>query len=494
MTFPFHDDRKRHRGAASSNEDAFDSDSNHHAPDHRSTQAERKRELERNRRHVINVRFAELDAQLQRTTPRPDGKSFVEPPPSVDACKLAPVTGRRIDKEAVLKEAIQRLALKENEVNAAAIRVDAMSTEIHNLRAEKVELREDKTYLRGELETMRAEVKRLRADNLHLMHVISKISTVKIGATSLSANPASESVPNGKSLQDPAIKPVPGVPASHVVTVPVSPSLVRALVPTSSPVVNQTSLPTRQQTVAPVPATNDSPQSLSPAVIADHQSSNAPVKPADMTIIPSNEPLLPHDVFSFQSADEIADLFANFTPANPYFDDPANYNPITNDFHARSVPLSQSQPSPEMTRAATIAATTIAARSHGPNQQSAPTADMPNALSDAAPAPMVISMPPETCPNPAAFQPPAVNAQSLHHSHIPVSHTMLAPSPPAGEVNAVREANPLTNDTNHPRSPAAKNKRDRRVSDVACCVWLPHIWFGVRSTYILRHSYTIWDV
>lgn len=129
----------------------------------RPCQAVRKRELERNRRNLINVRFSELDTELQRR--------------SCDPASTA--KSKRIDKEAVLKEACQKLSQQRKDLDSATERVTTMSAEIDNLRAEKVELRADKAYLRTELEEARSEVQRLRADNIHLWQSLQKASALK---------------------------------------------------------------------------------------------------------------------------------------------------------------------------------------------------------------------------------------------------------------------------------------------------------------------------
>lgn len=123
--------------------------------------AERKRELERNRRNLVHVRFAELEAELGRGGDEGKGR------------------GKRIDKEAVLKEAAQTLAARRKESALMADRLRAMTAEIDNLRAEKVELRADKAYLRAELETVRGDVQRLRSDNINLWQVLQKKGYIK---------------------------------------------------------------------------------------------------------------------------------------------------------------------------------------------------------------------------------------------------------------------------------------------------------------------------
>ncbi|CDF40818.1 unnamed protein product [Chondrus crispus] len=161
-------DRKRQRSPGPSSEDE-----GHRL---RPSQAERKRELERNRRNLVNVRFAELEAKLHLMTPRPDasGRLVLPADPPVP-----PPRGKRIDKEAVLKEAAHRLAAQSKDLASLGDRVSAINKEIDNLRAEKVELRADKAYLRTELDTVREEVKRLRTDNIMLWQALKKASSLK---------------------------------------------------------------------------------------------------------------------------------------------------------------------------------------------------------------------------------------------------------------------------------------------------------------------------
>lgn len=140
-------------------------------------QAERKRELERNRRNLVNVRFAELEAELHRTAARPDASGRLIIPADPDP--PAPTKGKRIDKEAVLKDAAHRLAMQRKDLAVMSDRMGGMSKEIDNLRAEKVELRSDKAYLRSELDTVRDEVRRLRTDNINLWEALKKASSIK---------------------------------------------------------------------------------------------------------------------------------------------------------------------------------------------------------------------------------------------------------------------------------------------------------------------------
>lgn len=123
--------------------------------------AERKRELERNRRNLVNVRFAELEAQLARL-------------PSAPARVY-----RRIDKEVVLKDAAQALASQQRELELATARVASMRAEIDTLRSEKLELRHDKAYLHKEVASARSENSALAADNLKLWQALRKSGALK---------------------------------------------------------------------------------------------------------------------------------------------------------------------------------------------------------------------------------------------------------------------------------------------------------------------------
>lgn len=164
-------DRKRQRASAAVSSDE-DSDAERLNTDSRPCQAERKRELERNRRNLINVRFSELDIELRRSAPILDATSA--PLTEVPAAKV-----KRIDKEAVLKEATQRLSLQRKELERAMERAKATMVEMENLRAEKVELRNDKSYLRSELSTVRGDIQRLRTDNLNLWQAVKKSTMLK---------------------------------------------------------------------------------------------------------------------------------------------------------------------------------------------------------------------------------------------------------------------------------------------------------------------------
>lgn len=123
--------------------------------------AERKRELERNRRNLVNNRFAELENQLARLPGAPKR------------------VYRRIDKEVVLKDATQALAAQQRDLELANSRLTTMTSEVGTLRSEKLELRRDKTFLHKELDASRNENMSLAADNKMLWEALCKVGAVK---------------------------------------------------------------------------------------------------------------------------------------------------------------------------------------------------------------------------------------------------------------------------------------------------------------------------
>lgn len=466
-------DRKRHRCQGSSNEDGNDSDVIPHSAGHKSSQAERKRELERNRRHVINVRFAELDAELRRSAPRADGQQPNEEDAS-DNSKMAPVKGRRIDKEAVLKEAIQRLALKDNDVKVLTTRVESMATEIHNLRAEKVELREDKTYLRGELETLRAETKRLRAHNVQLLHTIGKMSAMKLSSSPIVANQTMETFHHGKPPSGNSVKPVCEPSSALPVTMPASSSVVCTLPGTSSNPIPQLPAVNREDVISPVTG-NRSPEQLQSAITDQHPRETVP-KSSDIATAPASESILSQDVFSFQTADDFNDLFANFSPSAVFFDDTPPSNAVGNEFQGRSMssaqslmqPLMQphSSPSPELTRAATIAAATIAARAQNSSQHHALPTGIGSTTNGGEANPMVVSLSGERASNPSAFH-ASVNAQAEGPGRPSIPSSGSPSFPGSGSMTPGGQNILTSNGNNNP--PLTTSSRPN-ISDVAYCV------------------------
>lgn len=177
-------DRKRGRTfLPTEDDDSHHSEDDHFHPcldDHppRPCQAERKRELERNRRNLVSTRFIQLEKELRFSAPRVHSSPCLNGAPHTETLSV-PSKGKRIDKEAVLKEATNRLAVQRRDLEAASARMASMSMEIDNLRAEKVELRSDKTYLRDELETVRKEVQRLREDNINLWQAFRRAFAFK---------------------------------------------------------------------------------------------------------------------------------------------------------------------------------------------------------------------------------------------------------------------------------------------------------------------------
>jgi hypothetical protein len=128
--------------------------------------AARKRELERQRRNLVSTRFLELDRVLSL-----DGAATGKDP--------LPQQTRRLDKEAILKDAAARITTQASDLRTAQERLAFMSNEVENLRAEKVELRADKTYLHSELTAIRSEVHRLRADNILLWQSMRRSGGLK---------------------------------------------------------------------------------------------------------------------------------------------------------------------------------------------------------------------------------------------------------------------------------------------------------------------------
>lgn len=265
-------DKKRQRASATALSSDDDSDCDRLNTDSRPCQAERKRELERNRRNLINVRFSELDCELRRSAPPldPTSASLTE---AAAASKV-----KRIDKEAVLKEATQRIALQRKEVAAAMERAASMMAEIDNLRAEKVELRGDKAYLRSELDTVRRDVQRLRSDNLNLWQAVHKSSSIKNQLTSNLVKLPSDLFSRSKlGIADP-----PASPAAAAANAPTC-SMTAAAIAAS------VALPTAAQT-------------LSTAMPDPHD---------PIAMLAADNPYL-----IYQSSEDIGDLFATYVPGS----------------------------------------------------------------------------------------------------------------------------------------------------------------------------------
>lgn len=235
----------------------------------RPAQAERKRELERNRRNLVNVRFSELEAELRRCAPHVDTLS--QPTKACAAPK-----SKRIDKEAVLKEAAQRLAVQRTEIAAITERLGNMTAEIDNLRAEKVELRSEKAYLRDELQTVRGDVQRLRSDNINLWQAVKKQSSVKSMLAADVAKLPAELFCRPKPQEQLPLVPIDtGIHSTHVESA--------AHLPRTSSVMTHQVPPT-------APNNTD----------ADH---------ANRTINSDN-------FLVYQSAEELGELFANYIPGS----------------------------------------------------------------------------------------------------------------------------------------------------------------------------------
>jgi Helix-loop-helix DNA-binding domain len=146
--------------------DSYPGDEGDHTADNASScPITRKRELERQRRNLVNMRFAELDRALV-TSPVTNAPSVSHP-------------ARRIDREAILKDATARIGALTAELGLSKERLASMNTEVQSLRAEKVELRADKSYLHTELSASRTEAQRLRNDNIHLWQAIRSSGGLK---------------------------------------------------------------------------------------------------------------------------------------------------------------------------------------------------------------------------------------------------------------------------------------------------------------------------
>lgn len=274
---PSRKERKRARSSPTppQDDDHSDDDIPRHSddPSMRPAQAERKRELERNRRNLVNIRFAELEAELRRSLPRVNSVGNAPRPDP------APAKVKRIDKEAVLKEAAQRIAVQQKELSSLFDRISNMTTEIDNLRAEKAELRSDKAYLRSELDTSRGDVQRLRADNIKLWQVVKKQSSIKnLLAPDVAKLPA-ELFLRPKNNQE------------------------QSNLPTSAPLLQPPQVETPVQ-----PPMQRQPSALHTS--SNHQSTSDET-PNTLHQSPRNQ----SDAFLvYQSAEELGELFSNYVP------------------------------------------------------------------------------------------------------------------------------------------------------------------------------------
>lgn len=161
-----HDDGQAATRCESSDDHGADSDSQNLG--FRPDQAERKRQLERNRRNLINTRFAELSAELQRSENASGNGNLL------DGHR---VKRPRLDKEALLKEATTRLIVQDKELSSVTARLRDLLAQIDAMRVEMDDLRKDKSYLRS-------EVNRLRISNTNLWKVVHRapspaLSTVR---------------------------------------------------------------------------------------------------------------------------------------------------------------------------------------------------------------------------------------------------------------------------------------------------------------------------
>lgn len=140
------------RGCDSSDEQCGESDTGGTASGARPGLAERKRQLERNRRNLINTRFLELGIELQRSE-NDDANAN-----SQDARQAKKP---RMDKEALLKEATMRLIVQHKELTSANARLKDLLAQIDSMRVEMNDLRKDKEYLRAELQRLHNSTKNI---------------------------------------------------------------------------------------------------------------------------------------------------------------------------------------------------------------------------------------------------------------------------------------------------------------------------------------------
>ena len=141
------------------------------ASKHAESASERKREMERRRRDLVSTRFYELAEELKRVSQRdPWGGSTFGSGSAQSNERGTTGNGhvKRIDKEAVLKEARVTVRRQNQEMRDLNGRVQDMAAEIEILRQEKLELRKDKDYYRADIAQLREDVARLRADNFAL--------------------------------------------------------------------------------------------------------------------------------------------------------------------------------------------------------------------------------------------------------------------------------------------------------------------------------------
>lgn len=176
-----HDDKQQFDVYESSEERVGDWDSDDNLPG-RPGQAERKRELERNRRNLINTRFAELNKQLQRTE-RHDSDYDNDDSPKAKR--------PRMDKEALLKEATMRLVVQSKELSSVSARLKDLLAQIDAMRVEMADLRKDKSFLRIELDSARLNNSNLWASmnqNLLAKSTISNGDGHIVAASTLSSS------------------------------------------------------------------------------------------------------------------------------------------------------------------------------------------------------------------------------------------------------------------------------------------------------------------
>lgn len=106
-----------------------------------------KRKLERDRRNLINARFDELAIELQRNEDGDTGdRRFIKRP--------------KIDKEAILKEAVMRLIVQRKEITTTMARLNDLLAQVDIMRIEMEDLRTDKSFLYADIQQLSESNKR----------------------------------------------------------------------------------------------------------------------------------------------------------------------------------------------------------------------------------------------------------------------------------------------------------------------------------------------
>lgn len=106
-----------------------------------------KRKLERDRRNLINTRFVELAIELQRNeNGHKEDRRFMKRP--------------KIDKEAILKEAVMRLVVQRREISNTMARLNDLLAQIDVMRIKMEDLRNDKSLLYSDIRQLSKSNKR----------------------------------------------------------------------------------------------------------------------------------------------------------------------------------------------------------------------------------------------------------------------------------------------------------------------------------------------